>query len=42
MSKGGRDSQRTPTGAPLFVVSCAAGFLIIAGCAAYFVLKFFI
>jgi hypothetical protein len=42
MSKGGRDSERMRAGAPLFVMSCAAGFLIIAGCAAYFVLKFFI
>ncbi len=31
-----------PTGAPLFVISCAVGFLIISACAAYFVLKFFL
>ncbi|HEX4180121.1 MAG TPA: hypothetical protein VHY32_04975 [Caulobacteraceae bacterium] len=35
------DTERRRTGAPLFVYSCVAGFLIISGCAAYFVVKFF-
>lgn len=42
MSDEGRDGQRSRTGAPLFVLSCAAGFLIISGCVAYFIVKFFL
>jgi hypothetical protein len=34
--------ERPRTAAPLFVYSCAAGFLIISGCVAYFVCKFFL
>jgi hypothetical protein len=42
MSGNGRDGERRKIGAPLFVLSCAIGFLIISGCAAYFILKFFL
>jgi hypothetical protein len=41
MSKDQPDIERPRTAAPLFVYSCAAGFLIISGCVAYFVFKFF-
>ena len=36
------DGEKPRTGAPMFVFSCAVGFLIISGCAAYFVVKFFL
>jgi len=42
MSQGGRDGERFRTGAPLFVISCAVGFVIISGCVAYFIVKFFL
>jgi hypothetical protein len=42
MNQNRRDGGKPKSGAPLFVASCAIGFLIISGCAAYFVLKFFL
>ena len=42
MSKNAGDGPKPRTGAPLFVLSCAVGFLIISGCAAYFLVKFFL
>lgn len=42
MSKDVGDGGKPRTGAPLFVMSCALGFLIISGCVAYFVIKFFL
>ncbi len=42
MSSDRRDDEKPRTGAPMFVFSCAVGFLIISGCAAYFVVKFFL
>jgi hypothetical protein len=42
MSQHDRDSGPTRTGAPLFVASCAVGFLIITGCVVYFIAKFFL
>ena len=41
-SEDGRDGERSRTGAPLFVISCAVGFVIISGCVAYFIVKFFL
>lgn len=41
MSEDGRDGERPRTGAPLFVISCAIGFLIISCCVAYFIVSFF-
>jgi hypothetical protein len=42
MSHDRRGSDRMRTGAPLFVLSCALGFLIISGCVIYFIVKFFL
>jgi len=42
MSSSSRDEGRGKSGAPLFVLSCAAGFLIISACVAYFIVKFFL
>lgn len=39
---GDRDTERSRTTAPLFVAFCAVGFLIISGCVAYFIAKFFL
>ena len=41
MSDGGH-GEGPRTGAPMFVLSCAVGFLIISGCVAYFIVKFFL
>ncbi len=42
MNQPSREGGKPKSAAPLFVASCAVGFLIISGCAAYFVLKFFL
>ena len=42
MTEDAADNRRPRTGAPWFVASCAAGFLIIAGCAVYFLFRFFL
>jgi hypothetical protein len=42
MSRNDGDGRGPQTGAPWFVVSCAVGFLIISGCVAYFLFKFFV
>ena len=42
MSDDRRGDERIRSGAPLFVLSCALGFLIISGCVTYFIIKFFL
>ena len=42
MMDSNRDGGSSKTGAPLFVTSCALGFVIISGCVAYFIVKFFL
>ena len=42
MSHDRRGDERIRTAAPLFVLSCALGFLIISGCVTYFIVKFFL
>ena len=42
MSEDRRDGERLRTAAPLFVISCAVGFLIISCCVAYFIVRFFL
>ena len=41
MSDGG-DGEQPKTGASLFALSCAVGFLIISGCVAYFIARLFL
>lgn len=42
MSEDGRERERSRTAAPLFVISCAVGFVIISGCVVYFIVRFFL